>query len=108
MVLALTCLHGVQTFRVSSPSRRNMHKYQSSSRSLLKASIAEPPSESSKPQIPKVGGSMPSGRRPDWFHVPAPGGSHTRFQELQVSKPSSYPFCIHTPHLPMHHFDDYF
>lgn len=28
---------------------------------------------------------MPEGRRPDWFHVPAPGGSHTRFEELRES-----------------------
>lgn len=25
--------------------------------------------------IPRVGGAMPEGRRPDWFHVPAPGVS---------------------------------
>jgi lipoic acid synthetase len=39
----------------------------------------------SKPITPKVGGAMPEGRRPDWFHVPAPGGSHTRFEELRES-----------------------
>lgn len=33
-----------------------------------------------------------AGRRPDWFHVPAPGGSHTRFQELQVGR--SVSFCV--------------
>ena len=28
---------------------------------------------------------MPEGRRPDWFHVPAPGGGHTKFAALQES-----------------------
>lgn len=26
---------------------------------------------------------MPEGRRPDWFHVPAPGGKETKFDELK-------------------------
>jgi len=34
---------------------------------------------------PKVGAPMPEGRRPSWFHVPAPGGENTRFSELQTS-----------------------
>lgn len=34
---------------------------------------------------PRVGSAMPEGRRPDWFRVPAPGGSHTKFEELQQS-----------------------
>lgn len=33
--------------------------------------------------FPKVGGEMPSGKRPDWFRVPAPGGKHTKFEELK-------------------------
>lgn len=32
--------------------------------------------------VPKVNAPMPDSR-PDWFRVPAPGGEHTRFQELQ-------------------------
>jgi len=28
---------------------------------------------------------MPEGRRPSWFHVPAPGGQHTRYNELKES-----------------------
>ena len=32
---------------------------------------------------PKVGGPMPEGGRPSWFHVPAPGGANTRFDELK-------------------------
>jgi lipoyl synthase len=28
---------------------------------------------------------MPEGRRPDWFHVPAPGGANTKFNELKES-----------------------
>mmetsp|Transcript_1095 Transcript_1095/g.1794 ORF Transcript_1095/g.1794 Transcript_1095/m.1794 type:complete len:368 (+) Transcript_1095:56-1159(+) len=35
--------------------------------------------------LPRVGGDMPSGTRPDWFRVPAPGGSHTKFEELKTS-----------------------
>ncbi len=35
------------------------------------------------PVTPKVGAPMPSGGRPEWFHVPAPGGAHTRFDELR-------------------------
>lgn len=33
--------------------------------------------------FPRVGGSMPN--RPDWFHVPAPGGDNTKFSELKKS-----------------------
>ncbi|KAJ8906153.1 hypothetical protein NDN08_002648 [Rhodosorus marinus] len=35
--------------------------------------------------VPKIGAPMPEGRRPDWFHVPAPGGDKTRFSELTDS-----------------------
>eukprot|EP00310_Coccolithus_braarudii_P023791 CAMPEP_0183351074 /NCGR_PEP_ID=MMETSP0164_2-20130417/23345_1 /TAXON_ID=221442 /ORGANISM="Coccolithus pelagicus ssp braarudi, Strain PLY182g" /LENGTH=372 /DNA_ID=CAMNT_0025523169 /DNA_START=67 /DNA_END=1185 /DNA_ORIENTATION=- len=35
--------------------------------------------------VPRVGGDMPAGRRPSWFHVPAPGGAHTRYDELKES-----------------------
>ena len=35
--------------------------------------------------FPKVGADMPSGKRPDWFRVPAPGGSHTKYEELKTS-----------------------
>ena len=35
------------------------------------------------PTTPRVGNSMPEGGRPSWFHVPAPGGQHTRFEELR-------------------------
>jgi lipoic acid synthetase len=35
--------------------------------------------------IPKVGGAMPEGRRPEWFRVPAPGGENTKFDELKSS-----------------------
>lgn len=37
-----------------------------------------------KPVVPRVGAAMPDGR-PDWFRVPAPGGKHTKFEELQSS-----------------------
>ena len=37
------------------------------------------------PIIPKVGDKMPDGKRPDWFRVPAPGGSNTKFSELKKS-----------------------
>lgn len=33
--------------------------------------------------VPRVGGKMPEGRRPDWFHVPAPGGKDSRYEELK-------------------------
>lgn len=36
-------------------------------------------------KIPFVGAPMPEGRRPNWFHVPAPGGSKTKFEELKQS-----------------------
>lgn len=35
--------------------------------------------------IPRVGAKMPDGVRPDWFRVPAPGGAHTKFDELKSS-----------------------
>lgn len=37
-----------------------------------------------KLSFPKVGGPMPA-ERPSWFRVPAPGGDHTRFNELKQS-----------------------
>ena len=43
--------------------------------------------------LPKVGGPMPAGSRPDWFRVPAPGGPHTKFDELKASVKS---FGLHT------------
>lgn len=42
-----------------------------------------PPTGRVEPVKPKVGNPMPEGGRPSWFHVPAPGGKHTRFAELQ-------------------------
>lgn len=36
-------------------------------------------------RTPKVGAAMPTGGRPAWFHVAAPGGNHTKFQELKES-----------------------
>lgn len=41
--------------------------------------------DSSAGIIPRVGAKMPDGVRPDWFRVPAPGGSHTKFEELKSS-----------------------
>jgi hypothetical protein len=37
------------------------------------------------PVIPRVGGVMPEGRRPDWFRVPAPGGKASKFEELKTT-----------------------
>jgi len=35
---------------------------------------------------PRVGGNMPEGKRPSWFHVPAPRyGPDSKFEELQTS-----------------------
>jgi lipoic acid synthetase len=42
--------------------------------------------ESLKNIIPRVGGDMPEGKRPDWFRVPAPGGKGTKFDELRDAK----------------------
>ena len=40
----------------------------------------------SQQQIPRVGGDMPAGRRPDWFHVPAPSyRDGQKFEELRQS-----------------------
>jgi len=33
--------------------------------------------------IPRVGGAMPEGSKPEWFRVSAPGGKHTKFDELR-------------------------
>lgn len=35
--------------------------------------------------VPRVGNPMPEGRRPNWFKVPAPGGSHTKYDVLKQS-----------------------
>lgn len=34
---------------------------------------------------PRVGAQMPSGKRPDWFRVPSPGGPGSKFEELKES-----------------------
>ena len=33
--------------------------------------------------VPRVGGVMPDGRRPNWFRVPAPGGKESKYEELK-------------------------
>lgn len=33
--------------------------------------------------VPRVGGAMPEGRRPNWFRVPAPGGKDSKYEELK-------------------------
>jgi lipoyl synthase len=33
--------------------------------------------------VPRVGGAMPGGKRPNWFRVPAPGGKHSKYEELK-------------------------
>jgi len=35
--------------------------------------------------VPKVGAPMPEGKRPDWFHVPAPGGPDSRYSAVKES-----------------------
>ena len=52
------------------------------SRRWLDEQLAPPPGRT-EPVRPKIGGDMPEGGRPSWFHVPAPGGHHTRFEELR-------------------------
>lgn len=37
------------------------------------------------PLTPSVNAPMPAGRRPSWFHVPAPGGDQTHFSDLRQS-----------------------
>lgn len=46
---------------------------------ILSASL-----EVNKPVTPSVSGNMPE-TRPNWFHVPAPGGPGTKFDELKKS-----------------------
>ena len=38
-----------------------------------------------EPVIPRVQSPMPEGKRPSWFHVPAPGGEGSRFAQLKES-----------------------
>lgn len=54
----------------------------------LSASPASSPVAETDPDAvarttPKVGAPMP-GKRPNWFHVPAPGGPQSKFAELKV------------------------
>ena len=35
--------------------------------------------------VPRVGGAMPAGRRPNWFHVPAPGGADSSYGAVKES-----------------------
>ena len=60
---------------------QNQHLYSSSSSSSSSSSTTT--TESLKNIIPRVGGDMPEGKRPDWFRVPAPGGKGTKFDELR-------------------------
>jgi len=48
-----------------------------------KSSSDTPPPGRTEPVKPKIGNPMPEGGRPSWFHVPAPGGHHTRFAKLK-------------------------
>ena len=65
------------------------------------ASLGYGPGGRTEAMRPKVGAPMPEGRRPDWFHVPAPGGANTRFADLKESlektahegKPRLAPVC---------------
>ena len=50
---------------------------------LVPTSSSTTATTTSIPVIPRVGGKMPEGRRPNWFHVPAPGGKNTKFEELK-------------------------
>jgi len=45
-----------------------------------------PKATSSAPSVPSVGAPMPPGRRPDWFHVPAPRtrDAESSFKEVQT------------------------
>jgi lipoic acid synthetase len=54
---------------------------QVASLSMLHMSVK--PADGGKGVIPRVGAKMPDGMRPDWFHVPAPGGSNTKYNELK-------------------------
>mmetsp|Transcript_14935 Transcript_14935/g.38799 ORF Transcript_14935/g.38799 Transcript_14935/m.38799 type:complete len:325 (-) Transcript_14935:97-1071(-) len=47
------------------------------------ASMVGVATRTSSPVVPRVGAPMPP--RPDWLHVPAPGGGHTRFDDLRKS-----------------------
>mmetsp|Transcript_22100 Transcript_22100/g.50051 ORF Transcript_22100/g.50051 Transcript_22100/m.50051 type:complete len:340 (-) Transcript_22100:177-1196(-) len=48
-------------------------------------SVKPAPADAAKAIIPRVGGKMPEGKRPDWFRVPAPGGKNTKFDELKTT-----------------------
>ena len=50
----------------------------SSQRAQVKAYIS-----SEGDVIPRVGGDMPAGPKPEWFRVPAPGGKYTKYDELK-------------------------
>ena len=51
---------------------------------FLRISDMSSEAEEVVPVIPRVGGKMPEGRRPDWFHVPAPSSEEgKKFEELR-------------------------
>ncbi|CAN0518638.1 unnamed protein product [Ectocarpus sp. 12 AP-2014] len=72
----------------SSLCMRSVPEASSSSRgsSSMPTTEVDGPTQTSYPGpvIPRVGGAMPE-QRPGWFRVPAPGGKHTKYEELKSS-----------------------
>jgi len=80
--VATVCLVSKPWPRVRPPGMHGPMPTPEESRQWLDEQLAPPPGRT-EPTKPKIGGAMPEGGRPSWFHVPAPGGHHTRFESLR-------------------------
>jgi len=80
--VATVCLVSKPWPRVRPPGMHGPMPTPEESRQWLDEQLAPPPGRT-EPTKPKIGGAMPEGGRPSWFHVPAPGGHHTRCESLR-------------------------
>ena len=76
-LLVLVCAFAVSKGYINLSRRR-----ESNVRSLQSSSDAEKHGNI----VPRVGGDMPAGRRPNWFHVPAPNSEDgKKFEQLKAT-----------------------
>ena len=95
IVVLSICLYIAMGFsfrlRFNAGTREKFHedrrKWSTSSNnyiSMVSSKQTSTDSKESVPIVPRVGAPMPAGRRPDWFHVPAPAqGPDSKYTDLK-------------------------
>ena len=85
IIIMLTLIQSILVTAVASTLKHSGCTTAYRYRSVFMSLTANDNQQRSEIVFPKVGADMPSGKRPDWFRVPAPGGSHTKYEELKTS-----------------------